>query len=69
MTDAERIDIARWLLGQALADLDSAASGLTLGAEDLREAGFLSAMGAAEAVLRVLGGTYFSLDNLRGQVA
>jgi len=55
MTDTERIDMARWLLGQALADLDSAASGLALGAEDLREAGFISAMLAADAVLRVLG--------------
>jgi len=66
MTDAERIVKARRLLVEITLALDCAETGLEVGSVVVLEAALLAAMGAAEAVGRVLGGTYFPVDKLPG---
>ncbi len=56
MTDADRIAQARWLCGEILHDLGVAEMAIETLRAELREAAMLAAMGAAEAVGRVLGG-------------
>jgi len=56
MTDADRILAARALLAEIAHALDCAEGAMAQGHVALREAALLAAMGAAEAVGRVLGG-------------
>jgi len=56
MTDAERIAEASRLLVEITLALDCAEVALAQGHVAMREAALLAAMGAAEAVGRVLGG-------------
>ena len=69
MTDAELIAEARRRLVEISVALDCADTGLEVGSVVVLEAAMLAAMGAAEAVGRVLGGSKSPLDNLRGPVA
>ena len=56
MTDADRILAARALVAEIAHALDCAEGAMAQGHVALREAALLAAMGAAEAVGRVLGG-------------
>ena len=60
MTDADRIAEARWLVAEITHALDCAEVALAQGHAAMREAALLAAMGAAEAVGRVLGGRILS---------
>ena len=57
MTDADRILTARAFVAEIAHALDCAEVAMAQGHVALREAAFLAAMGAAEAVGRVLGGS------------
>ena len=56
MTDAERIAQARWLVYEITHALDCAQVAMAQGHVAMREAALLAAMGAAEAIVRRLGG-------------
>ena len=62
MTDAERIAEASRLLVEITLALDCAEVALAQGHVAMREAALLAAMGAAEAVGRVLGGQNIFID-------
>ena len=57
MTDADRIAEARWLVAEITHALDCAEVALAQGHAAMREAALLAAMGAAEAVIKGLGGS------------
>ena len=70
MTDADRILAARALLAEITHALDCAEVAMAQGHVALREAALLAAMGAADAVVGVLGGDGTnSLDTGREAVA
>ena len=56
MTDAERIERARWLVYEITYALDCAQVAMAQGQGAMREAALLAAMGAAEAIVKGLGG-------------
>ncbi len=56
MTDADRILAARALLAEITVALDCAEVAMAQGHAAMREAAMLAAMGAAEAIVRGLGG-------------
>mgnify|MGYP001578860982 CR=1 FL=1 len=60
MTDADRIVAARALLAEIAHALDCAQVAMAPGRAAMREAAMLAAMGAAEGIVRVLGGGIFS---------
>ena len=62
MTDADRIAAARALLAEITLALDCAEVAMAQGHVAMRESALLAAMGAAEAVGRVLGGQNIFLD-------
>src|SRR3990167_7634031 len=62
MTDTERIKQARGLLAEITHALDCAEMAMAQDHVAMREAALLAAMGAAEAVGRVLGGQNIFLD-------
>ena len=57
MTDADRIADARWLVAEITHALDCAEVAMAQGHVAMREAALLAAMGAADAVVGVLGGS------------
>ena len=70
MTDADRILAARALIAEIAHTLDCAEVAMAQGHGALREASLLAAMGAADAVVGVLGGDGTnSLDTGREAVA
>jgi len=64
MTDADRIAAARALLAEIAHALACAEVAMAQGHVALREAALLAAMGAADAVVGVLGGRIFLVDIL-----
>ena len=70
MTDADRIVAARALLAEIAHALDCAEVAMAQGHAAMREASLLAAMGAAEGIIKGLGGQPTnSLDMLRESVA
>ena len=56
MTDADRVVAARALLAEIAHALDCAQVAMAQGHAALREAAMLAAMGAAEGIVKALGG-------------